>query len=232
MKESRVSIEETIERVRNAKAYLFDFDGTLVNLDNLNVDGFVYVFKKMFNLDFTKDDFMKYVSGKSSERGLKEYLDINGIKEFDSQELNSMFNMHKEKLLKEKIDSEVYLLPGIRGFLEYYKGRRMVIVTSSKRNYVEDILSYYNLTGFEKVFDRYDVVRGKPDPLPYENAVEYIGLSKDECIVFEDSFYGLQSSKGAGLFTVGVLNIGWNDDFVYDLADFVIQDYRDIIPQL
>ena len=46
---------------------------------------------------------------------------------------------------------------------------------------------------------------------------------------FEDSFFGLQSAKGAGIFTIGILNRGWNDDFVYQLSDFVIDDYNKLI---
>lgn len=174
---------------------------------------------------------MKYVSGKSSERGLREYLEVNGIKKFDAIELNRAFNERKEKLIAQEIESEIYLLPGVREFLEYFKDRRKVIVTSSKKSHVEDILSHYKLDGyFEKIFDRYDVVRGKPDPLPYEGAVKYMGVSVKDCIVFEDSFYGIQSSKGADLYTIGILNKGWNDDFVYELADSVIERYTDIIP--
>ena len=55
-----------------------------------------------------------------------------------------------------------------------------------------------------------------------------MGYTETECVAFEDSF-GLQSAKGAGIFTIGILNSGWNDDFVYQLSDFVIDDYRVLI---
>jgi len=59
--------------------------------------------------------------------------------------------------------------------------------------------------------------------------MKYLGYTEDECVVFEDSFFGLQSAKGTGIFTIGILNKGWNDDFVYQLSDFVIEDYRSLI---
>lgn len=59
-----ISIEDAKEKVLNSKGLLFDFDGTLVNLDKLNVDAYAFVFKEMFNLNFTRDDFMKYISGR------------------------------------------------------------------------------------------------------------------------------------------------------------------------
>ena len=232
MKRSRVELEQAKGMIDSAKVFLFDFDGTLVNLDKLNVDGFSLVFKEMFDLDFTRADFMKYISGRGSENGLREYLGVHGIKDFSSKELNDRFYVHKNRLIEEKLEEEVYLLPGIKEFLEHFKdsGKRNIVVTSSRREHVERMLTYFGVYNhFEIVFDRYNVVKGKPDPEPFEKAMVYAKIQKEECVAFEDSFYGLQSSKGAGLFTIGVLNDGWNDDFVYTLADYVIGKYTDLI---
>lgn len=59
--------------------------------------------------------------------------------------------------------------------------------------------------------------------------VNYTELDIEECMAFEDSLFGLMSAKGADLYTVGILNDGWNDEFVYDLADVVIEDYGELI---
>lgn len=230
IKESRVNIHDTKEIVKRAKIFLFDFDGTLVNLDKLNVDSFQSVFKDMFGLEFTRDDFMKYISGKGSQNGLTEYLNIHGIVNFDPKEIGRLFDIQKERLLEKRMNEEIYLMPGIVEFLEYYKDRRLIIVTSSRTKYVERILSHFDvLKYFEKVFDRGDTIKGKPDPMPYESAIGYANSTVEDCIAFEDSFYGLQSSKGAQLFTVGILNDGWNDDFVYELADCVVEKYTELI---
>ena len=227
-----ISIEDAKEKVLNSKGLLFDFDGTLVNLDKLNVDAYAFVFKEMFNLNFTRDDFMKYISGRGSREGIIEYLASNGITEFSSQELNDLFYKYKNKLVSEKMNSEIYLLPGIRDFLKNskIKNKRKVIVTSSRKAHVKNILEHFGIyTYFEKVIDRFDVVKGKPSPEAYLKGLEYLGCTETECVAFEDSFFGLQSAKGAGIFTIGVLNKGWNDDFVYQLSDFVIDDYRVLV---
>ncbi len=92
------------------------------------------------------------------------------------------------------------------------------------------MLTHFNLfDNFETVIDRYDVVRGKPDPECFLKGLEYLGLRSSQCLVFEDSFYGLQASKGADIFTIGILNDGWNEDFVYQLSDFVIENYSVLI---
>lgn len=229
---NREDIKDVKKKVKEAKGFLFDFDGTLVNLDKLNVDAFALVFKDMFDLEFTKDDFMTYISGRGAKNGLIEYLGKKGIKDFSPEEINRQFYIHKKRFIEEEIDDEIYLLPGIKEFLEFEgnKDKRKVIVTSSREEHVKRMLTHYKIfKHFEKVFDRYSVIRGKPASEGFLKGIEYLGLKVDECIAFEDSFYGLQSAKGAGLYTIGILNRGWNDDFVYQLSDFVIESYTELI---
>jgi len=229
---NRYSIEDVKKLVSNSSALLFDFDGTLVNLDKLNVDSFALVFKEMFSIDFTREDFMKYISGRGSKNGIVEYLETKGIKDFSGTEINNQFYTHKKRLIEERIDDEIYLLPGIKDFLNStnIKEKRKIIVTSSRKEHVKKMLTHFNLfDNFESVIDRYDVVRGKPDPECFLKGLEYLGLPSSQCLVFEDSFYGLQASKGADIFTIGILNDGWNEDFVYQLSDFVIENYSVLI---
>lgn len=229
---NRYSIEDVKKLLSDSSALLFDFDGTLVNLDKLNVDSFALVFKEMFSIDFTREDFMKYISGRGSKNGIVEYLQTKGIKEFSGVEINNQFYTHKKRLIEERIDDEIYLLPGIKDFLNStnIKEKRKIIVTSSRKEHVKKMLTHFNLfDNFETVIDRYDVVRGKPDPECFFKGLEYLGLPSSQCLVFEDSFYGLQASKGADIFTIGILNDGWNEDFVYQLSDFVIENYSVLI---
>ncbi len=226
------TVTEVKDLIGQSSALLFDFDGTLINLDQLNVDSFAFVFKDMFNLDFSREDFMKYISGRGSRNGIVNFLETRGVKDFESDQLYSKFYDYKNRLIEERIDDEIYLIPGIKEYLqspEIFK-KRKIIVTSSRKKHVERMLTHFGIyQHFEIVMDRHDVIRGKPDPQPFLKGLEYLGLSSDKCIAFEDSFFGLQSSKSTDLFTVGVLNEGWNDDFVYHLSDFVISNYLELL---
>ena len=187
---NRYTIENVKNRVSNSKALLFDFDGTLVNLDKLNVDSFSLVFKEMFNLDFTREDFMKYISGRGSKNGIVEYLETKGIKDFSGTEINNQYYVNKKRLIEERIDNEIYLLPGIKDFLMEQKieEKRKIIVTSSRKEHVKKMLTHFGIwKHFETVIDRYDVVRGKPDPECFLKGLKYLELPPSECIAFEDS---------------------------------------------
>lgn len=232
MSKSRYHIEEAKEKINQSKAFLFDFDGTIANLDKLNVNAFQKLFKENFNIEFTTEDFMKYVSGKGSRNGIDNFLNNHDIKEYSTTELNKQFQSNKRTLIEKNIEQSVYLIPGLIEILTHIEdnNQRKIIVTSSRDEYVENILQPLNIySRFEKVFDRNSVIKGKPYPDPFLKGLEYLNLKPEECIAFEDSFYGLQSSKGAGIFTIGILNKGWNDDFVHTLADYVIEDYREIL---
>jgi beta-phosphoglucomutase len=175
---------------------------------------------------------MNNISGRGSRDGITKYLSLKGVRDYSIDELSKRFDDIKRGLIMENLEEEVYIIPGLEAFLEYLKNnsKRILVVTSSHYEYVKHILEHFNLFGyFEKVYDRTSVINGKPNPDIFLNAIKYTGLDTSECIAFEDSLFGLQSSKSAGLFTVGILNKGWNDDFVYDLADTVISSYDELL---
>jgi alpha,alpha-trehalose phosphorylase len=226
------TILETKQYIKQRKAFLFDFDGTLANLDKLNVDAIKVVLKSEFNLPFTKDDFMKFMSGRGSKDGFKMFLENHNIQNYDIEKLSKLYNQTKRELIEEHLEEEIYLIPGIKEFLKYLKEnqKRMVVVTSSNYDYVKKVLTHFNLFQyFEKIYDRGTVEKSKPDPEMFLQAIKYTKLDTDECIAFEDSLFGLKSSKNANLFTIGILNEGWNDEFVYDLADIVVKSYEELL---
>jgi beta-phosphoglucomutase len=160
------------------------------------------------------------------------YLETKGIKDFDVEDLSNQFSIKKRDLIENHLEEEVFLIPGIDTFLKHLSAnnKRMVVVTSSHYMYVKKILRYFGLFGyFERVYDRGTVNKGKPNPDIFLQGIKYTGLNSEECIAFEDSLFGLKSAKGADLYTVGILNEGWNEDFVYDLADVVIENYEELI---
>jgi len=218
--------------VQERKAFLFDFDGTLVNLDKLNVDSFKILFKEKYDLEFTRDDFMNHVSGRGSKDGIKKYLDTMGVEEYDEKALSKEFGAKKRELIENHLEEEVSLIPGIDSFLKYLfdNEKRMLVVTSSHYDYVKRILGYFGLFQyFEKVYDRGTITRGKPNADIFLQGIEYTELKKEECLAFEDSLFGLKAAKAAELYTVGILNKGWNEEFVYDLADVVIESYEELM---
>ena len=49
-----------------------------------------------------------------------------------------------------------------------------------------------------------DVALHKPDPAPYVEAARRLNVDAAACAAIEDSPWGLDSARGAGMFTIGV----------------------------
>ena len=119
----------------------------------------------------------------------------------------------------------------IAGFVEYItelrkKGVKTAVVTSSNQPKMEAV--YQSRPEFKGMFDAIltseDFERSKPDPDCYLKAAERLGVSKDDCVVFEDSFNGLKSGRAAGMFVVGLATTN-SAEAIAPLCDKVINDY-------
>jgi HAD superfamily hydrolase (TIGR01509 family) len=77
-----------------------------------------------------------------------------------------------------------------------------------------EILRVLDSTGLSRYFDAVvaaeDTPASKPAPDPYARAVSLLGaaigapLTSDECVAVEDSQWGLESARSAGLHTIAV----------------------------
>ena len=119
----------------------------------------------------------------------------------------------------------------IAGFVEYFtelrkKGVKTAVVTSSNQPKMEAV--YQSRPEFKGMFDAIltseDFERSKPDPDCYLKAAERLGVSKDDCVVFEDSYNGLKSGRAAGMYVVGLATTN-SAEAIAPLCDKVINDY-------
>lgn len=102
------------------------------------------------------------------------------------------------------VEHEAKLLPGAKQSIEYAKqaGCITAITTSGKKNYLELVMKKF---GFNNIVDfcltAEDVSLGKPDPEIYNKAHERANaiqtLSKQQCLVIEDSVNGAMSAVKA-----------------------------------
>ena len=77
---------------------------------------------------------------------------------------------------------------------------------------------------FDAILTSEDFERSKPDPDCYLKAAERLGVKKDECIVFEDSFNGLRSGRAAGMKVVGLATTN-SAESISGLSDIQIDNY-------
>ncbi len=208
------------------KAVIFDLDGTLVDSMGLWRDIDIE-FLRARGIEY-KDDLQEKIEGMSfTETAVfcKNYYHLTESVE----ELKEIWN----RMAENKYRYEVALKPGIMGFLEELKKRgiKMGIATSNSKELIAAVNEAYH-------FDRYiscivtscSVNKGKPAPDVYLEAARQLGVSPEECLVFEDIVKGIEAGKNAGMQVCGV-----EDSFSAgqrerkkELSDYYIESYDEV----
>jgi HAD superfamily hydrolase (TIGR01509 family) len=119
------------------------------------------------------------------------------------------------------------LVPGVREFLQRHAGQPVGLATNAEPANVDFILDRGGLRAyFRVVVDGHQVQHPKPHPEIYLRAAGLLSVAPRNCIVFEDSFSGVEAARAAGARIVGVRTTHRE----LPGADLVIDDFRD--PQL
>lgn len=80
----------------------------------------------------------------------------------------------------------------------------MAIASSSPMRFIEQMIRECGLENmFDVVVSGHDLPKTKPDPAIYRLALEKLGVPAADAAAVEDSFYGVQAAKGAGLYVFG-----------------------------
>lgn len=135
----------------------------------------------------------------------------------------------KEQFYRETIRPIVneLLVPGVREFLDRHRHQPIGLATNAEPANVEFLLDEARLRPyFRVVVDGHQVPKPKPYPDIYLRAAEQLGAAPRDCVVFEDSFTGVEAARAAGMAVVGVRT---THDELPDV-DLAICDFRS--PQL
>lgn len=78
-------------------------------------------------------------------------------------------------------------------------GAKVWIVSTGHINNITNVMRYLNIDdGVDGIISGDDVERPKPYPDCFLKAMDIVGVTPSESIIFEDSVYGLQSAKDSG----------------------------------
>jgi beta-phosphoglucomutase len=113
----------------------------------------------------------------------------------------------KEALYRDmlKPGMEQALVPGIRQFLERHKAMPKAVATNAEPANLNFLLDGAGLRPFFlAAIDGQQVRNPKPHPEVFLRAADALGVAPQDCVVFEDSYTGVQAGLAAGMRVVGV----------------------------
>ncbi|WP_449443671.1 pyrophosphatase PpaX [Ureibacillus acetophenoni] len=178
------------------KALLFDFDGTLLNTNDLIIQTFMHVLEERFPGQYKPEDCLRFM-GPSLKETFEE-LTPNEVEEM-TQKYRKWNLEHHDELVSE-FDGVLETLEELRVL-----GIRMAIVSTKRRDTIERGLDLMKAKHFfEFWIGTEDVKNVKPDPEPVLLALEKLGVGKEDVIMIGDNYHDIEAGKNAGVKTAGV----------------------------
>lgn len=204
------------------KALIFDMDGTLADSDPVHLRAFAE-FLAPYGIEVDEEVYRATISGRSNALIFADLLPHH------APEDRERFADEKEAAFR-RLATEMEPLAGLIELLDWARaqGLRLGIVTNAPRANLDHTLQALKIASrFDVLVSAEEVARGKPDPLPYLTALERLGVSASEAVVFEDSVAGVQAGKAAGIHVFGVLTGQPAPVLVEAGADATLDDFCD-----
>ena len=213
------------------KAVIFDLDGTLIDselfylnllLEFLKRKGMVLPFEKACKTVGAHnspiwENVARAHGGSISGKALRqEYKD-----EFE------------RKLRDRELDYSQMQFADVLPVLEKLRadGVRMAIASSSSDKIIRRVVEQQNWERFFPVLVSGDNFRkSKPDPEIYRYTMKQLGTVPEETLVVEDSTYGIEAGKAAGVMVAARRDLRFG--FHQEKADCLFDDMREILPKI
>lgn len=194
------------------KAVIFDFDGVISDSEPSHFAATNKAIEK-FGIAIDKDSYYADFLG---------YTDTEMFEEISKRNNLNCSKAQIEELIERKafyfeqiIQKADHLIKGIPQFIKMLKkgGIKIGIYSGASLNDIELMLENSDFAGdFDVVVTADDVKNGKPDPEGYVKALKEINettqskIDPGQCIVIEDSQWGIKAAKQAGMRIIAVTN--------------------------
>lgn len=204
------------------KALLFDLDGTLADTNSVHRVTWAEALRP-YGYDVTWDFYREHITGRVTTDIVADLLP-----DFSAEDGRELIE-DKEADFRERAGA-LEPLPGLLNFVQQgrEKGMKIALVTNAPKENASTVLRVLGLdNAFDPVILADEVGSGKPDPAPYNAALQALGVSAKEAVAFEDSATGIDSSVAAGIPTVGIASTQDPEELEDLGVDLVVLDFAD-----
>lgn len=193
-------------------AFLFDFDGVVVNSEPLHYKAFYHTLKAE-HLQLTENEYWNEMIG-FDDRGAFKYIFEKHGRPADPKTLTRVMTA-KSGMMMDLIHRNKYAaLPGVSEFVRaIWRHYPLAIASGALREEIEVMLEGVSLRDcFSVIIAAEDVTVGKPDPQGYQLAAQHLAdktkrpLRPEDCLVIEDAPTVCERARQAGFKTLAVAN--------------------------
>jgi beta-phosphoglucomutase len=209
------------------KAIVFDFDGVLADSEPLHLRSYQEVLASL-GVTLTREDYYAHYLGYDDEGVFTNFAAAHGF-ELDAGRLELLI-AEKGRVYDMIIASGDVLYPGAGSCVAQMAAAfPLGIASGALRHEIEAVLSGAGMDRhFRFIVASGDTAESKPAPDPYRRAAELHGHAPHECLAIEDSRWGIESARAAGLRCIAITHTYPADQLW--MADRVVESLAEFTP--
>ena len=178
------------------KALLFDFDGTLLDTNELIIQTFLHVLGERFPGKYNREAVLPFLGPPLVET-------FNAIDPDLAEALVEAYRTHNIQLHDQMaipFDGVVETLYKLKD-----QGYKLAIVSTKRRGMIDRGLKLMECEDlFDTIIGLEDVKNAKPDPEPIQLALNRLNVAKEDALMVGDNFHDIVGGQRAGVDTAGV----------------------------
>lgn len=205
------------------KALLFDLDGTIADTDPIHFQTWKEVLHE-YGVEIDRPFYQARFSGRLNPAIVQDMLPHLSVEE--GQEVSD----RKEANFRQSAVHSLVPMPGLVEVLAWMEQQQLqrAVVTNAPVENAQFMLQTLKLEAlFSVVVLGQELPKGKPDPMPYQVALEKLGVAAEEAIAFEDSPSGVRSAVSAGIPTIGIASTHAPEELYPLGVTLVVPDFAD-----
>ena len=208
---------------KKLQCVIFDMDGVIIDSEEIHKKAYYETFKNL-GVEVT-EELYKTMTGSSTINAFQKL-----VNHFNLDDVPEELVLQKRKCYVNYFenDSTLSLVNGVKELIQflYKQNLTLVLASSSAMVNINRVFSRFDLNQyFTAKISGADLTASKPHPEIFEKAAILGGVSKEHCIVIEDSDNGIKAANDAGIFVVGYENPLVSDQTLKD-ANLIIRDYN------
>lgn len=224
METKQIIFESTIDKLLvtfNAKAVIFDLDGTLIDNNSYHLKTWkVYLGKK--GIDISEEAYRKNINGRTN----KDALEYIYNKKMTIEEA-MVYALEKEALYREIYKQDIKPVDGLIELLEVFHNRNipMAIATSGIPVNIDFMFEHIPIKHyFKEIVNSSHINKGKPDPEIYLKTASLLNIAPENCLVFEDAAVGVIAAQAAGMKVIAITTTQTINELKE--ADMIIENFK------